>query len=292
VIGPRINAAGRMESGKKAVEMLISSTSEHAVEAGNYLDKNNSDRRDLDIYTTQQALAMIEESSILQTKKTTVLFDPTWHKGVIGIVASRLTETYYRPTIMLTQSNGVVSGSARSVKDFDVYEAISACSNLLEQFGGHKYAAGLTLKPENVKEFQDKFEEVVSSTITEEMLIPEIEIDAEINLNDITPAFYNILKQFGPFGPGNMNPIFLTKNVSDKGYASIVGKNHLKMELIQKGQGTEDGGRKGFPAIAFGMSDDYEFVAKKNPFTVCYYINEQEWEGKTYLQLQVKDIKK
>ncbi len=286
VIGPRINAAGRMESGKKAVEMLISATPEHAIEAGNYLDKNNSDRKDLDIYTTQQALAMIQESSILQTRKTTVLFDPNWHKGVIGIVASRLTETYYRPTIMLTQSNGVVSGSARSVKDFDVYEAISACSDLLVQFGGHKYAAGLTLKPENVKAFQDKFEEVVSATITEEMLTPEIEIDAELNLNDITPGFYNILKQFAPFGPGNMNPIFMSKNVSEKGYTSIVGKNHLKMELIQPGM------TKGIPAIAFGMDEHYEYVAKKNPFTVCYHINEQEWEGKTYLQLQVKDLKK
>lgn len=301
VIGPRINAAGRMESGKKAVEMLISSTPEHAIEAGNYLDKNNSDRRDLDIYTTQQALAMIEESSILQSRKTTVLFDPNWHKGVIGIVASRLTETYYRPTIMLTQSNGVVSGSARSVKDFDVYEAISACSHLLEQFGGHKYAAGLTMLPENVEAFKNKFEEIVCATITEEMLIPEIEIDAEINLNDITPGFYNILKQFSPFGPGNMNPIFMTTNALEKGYTSIVGKNHLKMELIQasprptltfsKGEG---GNPKGIslPAIGFGMDEHYEFVAKKNPFTVCYHINEQEWEGKTYLQLQVKDLKK
>jgi len=303
VIGPRINAAGRMESGNKAVEMLISSTPEHAIEAGNYLDKNNSDRRDLDIYTTQQALAMIEESSILQTKKTTVLFDPNWHKGVIGIVASRLTETYYRPTIMLTQSNGVVSGSARSVKDFDVYEAISTCSDLLEQFGGHKYAAGLTMLPENVSAFQQKFEEVVSATITDEMLIPEIEIDAEINLGDITSGFYNILKQFSPFGPGNMNPIFMTKNVSEKGYTSIVGKNHLKMELHQTSPrlaptlSTGEGGSPkeraaSFAAIGFGMDEHYEFVAKKNPFTVCYNINEQEWEGKTYLQLQMKDLKK
>ena len=294
VIGPRINAAGRMESGKKAVEMLISSTPEHAIEAGNYLDKNNSDRRDLDIYTTQQALAMIEESHILQNKKTTVLFDPSWHKGVIGIVASRLTETYYRPTIMLTQSNGVVSGSARSVKDFDVYEAISACTELLEQFGGHKYAAGLTLKPENVKAFQEKFEEIVSSTITDEMLIPEIEIDAEIKLSDITPGSYNILKQFGPFGPGNMNPMFLTKNVSDRGNASIVGKNHLKMDLVQTSPPAPLPRERGvcIPAIAFGMDDRYEFVARKNPFSVCYHINEQEWEGKTYLQLLVKDLKK
>lgn len=293
VIGPRINAAGRMENGKKAVEMLISSTAEHATESGQYLDKTNSDRRNLDIYTTQQALQMIAESSLLQTKKTTVLFDPTWHKGVIGIVASRLTETYYRPTIMLTQSNGVVSGSARSVKDFDVYEAISACSDLLEQFGGHKYAAGLTMLPENVEAFKKKFEEVVCCTITDEMLIPEIEIDAELNLADITPAFYNILKQLAPFGPENMNPVFMTKNVSDKSYTSIVGRNHLKMDLLQKGQG--DSKReieKSISAIGFGMSDHYDFIAKKNAFNMCYTIREQEWEGKTYLQLQVKDIKK
>lgn len=291
VIGPRINAAGRMESGKKAVEMLISSTPEHAIEAGNYLDKNNSDRRDLDIYTTQQALAMIDENSILRSRKTTVLFDPNWHKGVIGIVASRLTETYYRPTIMLTQSNGVVSGSARSVKDFDIYEAISACSDLLEQFGGHKFAAGLTMCPENVEAFKQKFEEVVSKNITDEMLVPEIEIDAEINLSDVTPGFYNILKQFSPFGPGNMNPIFLTTNVSDKGYASIVGKNHLKIELVEK-SAKQSPASKGVPAIGFGMDEHYESVAGKNPFIVCYHINEQEWEGKTYLQLQIKDIKK
>lgn len=283
VIGPRINAAGRMESGRKAVELLISSSTEHAIESGQYLNKNNSDRRDLDIYTTQQALAMISESPVLQQQKTTVLFDPSWHKGVIGIVASRLTETYYRPTVLLTQSNGVVSGSARSVKDFDIYKALSACSDLLEQFGGHKFAAGLTLKPENVEAFQKKFEEVVSSSITDEMLIPEIEIDAAISLREITPAFYNVIKQFAPFGPGNMNPVFLTENVADRGYASIVGSNHLKFDVIHNDIK--------FPAIGFGLSMHYEYVAKKNPFTVCYHIREQQWEGKTYLQLQVKDLK-
>ncbi|HEY4800676.1 MAG TPA: DHHA1 domain-containing protein, partial [Bacteroidia bacterium] len=252
-----------------------------------------SERRDLDIYTTQQALAMIAESATLQQKKTTVLFDPSWHKGVIGIVASRLTETYYRPTVMLTQSNGIVSGSARSVKDFDLYEAISACSDLLEQFGGHKFAAGLTLKPENVEAFKIKFEEVVSATITDDMLVPEIEIDAAIGLQDITPGFYNILKQFAPFGPGNMNPVFLTENVADKGYANIVGSNHLKMNLTSPlGGGKPAAGEAKFPAIGFGLAEHYEFVAKKNPFTVCYNIREQEWEGKTYLQLQVKDLKK
>jgi single-stranded-DNA-specific exonuclease len=292
VIGPRINAAGRMESGKKAVEFLISSSAAQAIESGNYLNKNNSDRRDLDIYTTQQALQMINESTIMQQRKSTVLFDPNWHKGVIGIVASRLTESYYRPTVMLTQSNGIVSGSARSVKDFDLYEALSACSDLLEQFGGHKFAAGLTLKPENVKAFSEKFEEVVSATITDDMLIPEIEIDATIDFSEITPAFFNIIRQFAPFGPGNMNPIFMTENVSDRGYANIVGSNHLKMDLVHKGKGGKSEGQMfKFPAIAFGFAEHYDFVAKKNFFNVCYHINEQVWEGKTYLQLNVKDIR-
>ncbi len=168
-----------------------------------------------------------------------------------------------------------------------MYEALSACSDLLEQFGGHKFAAGLTLKPENVEAFKNKFEEVVSSTITDEMLIPEIEIDAAIGFTDITPSFYNLIRQFAPFGPGNMNPIFLTENVSDKGNASIVGTNHLKMDLSQQGYPQIK-----FPAIGFGMGEAYEYVGKKKPFSVCYNINEQTWEGKTYLQLQVKDLKK
>lgn len=286
IIAPRINAAGRMESGRKAVELLISSSSERARESGIDLNQHNTDRRDLDSTITQEALQMIAESEELQKRKTTVLFNPQWSKGVIGIVASRLIETYYRPTIILTQSNGMLSGSARSVKDFDVYEAISACSDLLEQFGGHKYAAGLSLKEENLKAFAKKFEEVVSSTIDEKLLIPEIEIDAAVNFSDITPKFYSVLKQFAPFGPGNMTPIFLTENVFDKGYASIVGTNHLKMDLIQKGE------EKKIPAIGFSLGGYYEFVAKKNSFTVCYNIREQEWSGKIYLQLQVKDLKK
>lgn len=283
MIGPRINAAGRMESGRKAVELLISSSTEHAMDPGQSLDKNNSDRRDLDIYITQQALAMIAENPILQQRKTTVLFNPNWHKGIIGIVASRLIETYYRPTVLLTRSNDVISGSARSIKDFNIHKALEACSDLLEQFGGHKFAAGLILKPENIEAFQERFEQVVSSMITDDMLIPEIEIDAIISLHEITPAFYNVIKQFAPFGPGNMNPVFMTENVSDRGYASIVGSGHLKLDITQK--------NIKFPAIAFGLSEYYELVAGKNLFTVCYNIREQEWEGKTYLQLQVKDIR-
>ena len=290
VIGPRINAAGRMESGNKAVELLVSSSSEHAIESGNYLNKNNAERRDLDISTTQHALQLIHDDPVLKNRKSTVLFHPSWHKGVIGIVASRLTETYYRPTIMLTQSNGIVSGSARSVKDFDLYEALSACSDLLEQFGGHKFAAGLTLKPENVEAFSKRFEEVVSASITDDMLTPEIEIDAAISFPEITPSFYNLIKQFAPFGPGNMNPVFFTEQVVDRGYASIVGTNHLKMDLIdttsQKGEGPVK-----FPAIGFGMACHYDLVAGKKPVQVCYHLNEQQWEGKPYLQLNVKDIK-
>jgi single-stranded-DNA-specific exonuclease len=291
VIGPRINAAGRMESGNKAVEFLISNSAGHAIESGKYLNKNNADRRDLDVFTTQQALAMIAESPVLQQKKATVLFHPQWHKGVIGIVASRLTEVYYRPTILLTQSNGVVSGSARSVKDFDIYEAISACSHLLEQFGGHKFAAGLTLKPENVEAFRNAFEEEVSKTITDEMLIPEIEIDALINFNEATPALYNILKQFSPFGPGNMVPVFTTKNVIHKSNASIVGSNHLKLSLIQNNpQGATDEKPIVIPAIGFKMAHHYDFVSKASSFSICYTLKEQEWEGKTFLQFDLKDI--
>lgn len=286
VIGPRINAAGRMESGKKAVELLISSSSTQATESGIYLNKNNSDRRELDVNTTREALAMIAGNVELQCKKTTVLFNPAWHKGVIGIVASRLTETYYRPTIMLCQSNGVVSGSARSVKNYDIYEALHACNDLLDQFGGHKYAAGLTLKPENVEVFIQRFEEIVSQSITDEMLIPEIEIDAEINLQDITPNFYKIIKQFAPFGPENMAPVFISKDVSDRGYATIFGTNHLKMDLIQnKNRAVK------FPAVGFGLSNYFEHIANRNPFKVCYSIRDQDWEGKNYLQLQVKDIR-
>lgn len=291
-IGPRINAAGRMESGRKAVELLTSSSAEHAIESGSYLNKNNLDRRDLDQLTTQQALRMLQDNPVLQTKKTTVLFDPAWHKGVIGIVASRLTESYYRPTIMLTQSNGMVSGSARSVKDYDIYQALDACSDLLEQFGGHKFAAGLSMKPENVEAFIHRFEEVVSSSITDDMLIPEIEIDAELAMNDITPGFYNILKQFAPFGPGNMSPVFLSRKVTDRGYANIVGANHLKMDITQPASEGNGKTPARLPAIGFGMAGYFEYIVKRNPFDVCYALNEQEWEGNKYIQLQVKDIKK
>lgn len=286
VLGPRINAAGRIASGKNAVEMLISDNIDAAGATGKIINKNNLERKDLDVLITRQALEMIGEDARLIGRKTTVLFHPGWHKGVIGIVASRLTEKYYRPTIMLAESNGKATGSARSVKDFDVYKAIESCSDLLEQFGGHKYAAGLTLKIENVEAFSERFEKVVSDTIEADMLIPKVEIDASLNLSDINPKFYRILKQFAPFGPGNMMPVFLTKGVIDKGYAKLVGTNHLKLDIVDP----DDPGIS-YSAIAFNQGEHFEYISKKIPFNVCYTIEENEWNGNVTLQLNVKDIK-
>jgi single-stranded-DNA-specific exonuclease len=285
-VGPRINAAGRIDTGRNAVALLVSDNHDDAKESGININTNNTERRALDVSITQHALSMIDENEELIKRKSTVLFHSEWHKGVIGIVASRLTEKYYRPTIVLTESNGKATGSARSVKDFDVYDAIEACSDLLEQFGGHKYAAGLTLKLENLPAFQKKFEEVVSATIQDHMLIPEISIDMELELSDITPKFYRILKQFEPFGPGNMSPVFMSKNLSDKGYVRIVGNNHLKLD-IQSAMNPKET----FSAIAFGQAQHFEEILRKKTFSACYAIEENEYNGKVSLQLNVKDLK-
>lgn len=285
-IGPRINAAGRIQTGRDAVALLISDNHDHAKTSGISINATNTERRTLDVSITQHALSMIDGNPELAERRSTVLFHSDWHKGVIGIVASRLIEKYYRPTIVLTESNGKATGSARSVKDFDVYNAIEACSDLLEQFGGHKYAAGLTLKLENLAAFQQRFEEVVSATIEEHMLIPEIEIDAEIELNEITPKFFRILKQFEPFGPGNMSPIFKSNSLVDKGYVRIVGNNHLKMDIQSANKPKET-----FPAIAFGQAQHFDEVLRKKTFSACYAIEENEFNGKVSLQLNVKDMK-
>lgn len=282
-IGPRINAAGRIEDARKAVELLIAANQEIANDAGKNINGKNIERRAIDISITEHALKMVTQDKDFANKKTTVLFHPEWHKGVIGIVASRLTEKYYRPTVILTQSNGLVTGSARSVKDFDIYNAIEECNVLLEQYGGHKYAAGLTLKLENLTAFQQKFEEVVSSTIAEHLLVQEIEIDAIIKLNDITPSFYKILKQLGPFGPGNMTPVFKSEGVFSDGYAKIVGKNHLKLRISSPEKISYD-------AIAFQFGSYFHDISK-NRFDICYTIEENLWQGETSLQLNVKDIK-
>jgi single-stranded-DNA-specific exonuclease len=286
LVGPRINAAGRIETGKKSVELLVCEDLVSAMEIGEYININNTERKTLDSNITQAALDMILADKKQASRKSTVVFSRDWHKGVVGIVASRLIETYYRPTIVLTESNGLITGSARSVKDYDIYDAIDACSDLLEHFGGHKYAAGLSLKPENLEAFMEKFENIVSGTIEENMLIPEVEIDATLELTDISSKFYRVLKQFAPFGPGNMAPVFLTTGLVDKGHARIVGQNHLKFCVMYPGIYKPE-----YNAIAFGQSDNLQVVMNGKPFSLCYHIDENEWQGVVSLQLVVKDIK-
>ena len=286
VLGPRINAAGRIKTGRDAVALLISDCVESATLSGQNINITNTARRALDVDITAQALSMIDDNEELIARKSTVLYHPDWHKGVVGIVASRLIEKYYRPTIVLTESNGKVTGSARSVKDFDVYNAIESCADLLEQFGGHKYAAGLTLKIENVEALQIRFEEIVCSTIEDYMLIPEIEIDAELELKNINAKFFRVLKQFSPFGPGNMAPLFVTKSIVDKGYVRIVGNNHLKMDVQ-----TAQNPRESIPAIAFSQAGNFDNVLRKKIFSACYAIEENEYNGTTSLQLNIKDMR-
>lgn len=284
-IGPRINAAGRMHTGRKAVELLISNDPQSAGLVGQDIQLNNVERQRLDKEITEEALEMIAGDKNTAAAKSTVVFKEDWHKGVVGIVASRLIERHFRPTIVLTQSNGMVSGSARSVPGFDVYNAIEQCSDLLEQFGGHMYAAGLTMKRENVGRFQRKFEEVVAGSITPEMLIPAIDISAELSFDQITPKFIRILKQFEPFGPQNMKPIFVSRGVRDTGNSRIVGTDHLKLELEQeKYPGIIFGG------IAFGQADKLELIRNGQSFDLAYVLEENEWNGNVSIQLNVKDM--
>lgn len=287
-LGPRINAAGRMDHGRNAVNLLLAETEDNAIDGASTLQDNNNVRKQLDKDITEEALSIIRNSPALLMRKTTVLCQPHWSKGVIGIVASRLIESYYRPTIVLTEKDGLVSGSARSVSGYDVYEAIKACEDLLEQFGGHKYAAGLSMKKENLAAFEERFEAVVSATIKEEHLSPEITVDADLDLISVTPGFYKILKQFAPFGPGNMRPVFLARYCRDKGYSKIVGENHLRLTLTQDGKHSITG-------MAFGQAIwAKEILMKDNsqPVDIVYNIEENEWQGETTLRINVKDIKK
>lgn len=286
LVGPRINAAGRIESGKNAVELLVCDDYDKAVLLGDQINQCNNERRNLDSSATQEALELISQDTTIQDTLATVVYNPNWHKGVIGIVASRLTDTYYRPTIVLTQSNGLITGSARSIKEFDIYDAIEACSDLLEHFGGHKYAAGLSLKPENLQPFREKFERIVRQMIDHNKLVPEIEIDDQLNLKDINDKFFKILKQFAPFGPENMAPVFLTTGLVNTGYSRIVGNNHLKLSVVHPRISSLP-----FDGIAFQQGDKYPEIIKGRPFHVCYHIEENEWNGKVTLQLNVKDIK-
>ena len=286
MIGPRINAAGRIESGKNSVRLLITKDLDDAKRVAVQINEHNTERKTLDTFATQQALGMIGADAQLKSARSTVIYHPDWHKGVIGIVASRLTETYYRPTIVLTLSNGLITGSARSVRDFDIYEAVDACSDLLEHFGGHKFAAGLSLKPENLDAFRKRFESVVSERLQGIELVPVLEVDALLALNKINSRFYSILRQFAPFGPGNMAPLFVTKGVMDAGGSRIVGKNHLKLSVVHP-----DIAGGPFSAIAFQQGERFGLIEKQIPFNICYHIEENEWNGSVNLQLNIKDIK-
>ncbi len=284
-IGPRINAAGRIDHALGAVDLLLENDYQQAKEKALQIDAFNQERRVFDAEITKEALEMISSSEELKKANSTVLYKEDWHKGVIGIVASRCIEQYYRPTIILTKSNGKVSGSARSVIDFDVHEAIDACADLLEQFGGHKYAAGLTMKEENVPAFQKKFEEAVSERITKELLTATIDLEFELPFERVDRKFLGLLDQMQPFGPENMTPVFMTSNVEDNGYSKRVGEDgsHLKLDLIQNGHKAS--------GIAFGMGDYIDIVQSGQPFSVCYTVEKNVFRGKTTVQLMVKDIK-
>lgn len=287
-IGPRINAAGRMESGRLAVELLTSSDEHSAAVVGEKINDNNNERKSIDREITQEALEMVQSGAALSSSAATIVYNPNWNKGVVGIVASRLVEAFYKPTIVLTKSNDFITGSARSVAGFDLYEAIDSCADLMENFGGHVYAAGLTLREENLPEFVRRIEEFISKRITQEMLTPFTEIDARLEFSQITPKFFRLLKQFQPFGPGNTNPVFQTENVYDGGKGRKVGADgvHMKLDLIDEKQPFHQ-----IPAIAFNMSEYFDYIKAGNPFDICYSIVENYYRGNSTLQLRIKDIR-
>ncbi|KFF20284.1 single-stranded-DNA-specific exonuclease RecJ [Flavobacterium hydatis] len=284
IVAPRINAAGRIKHGNHAVELLTEFDFEQAQQFASEIEKYNADRKDLDKQITKEAFQQIEKNQE-QDRFSTVVFQEDWHKGVIGIVASRLIETYYRPTLVFTKSGDKYAASARSVKGFDVYNALDACSSHLEQFGGHMYAAGMTLKEENYPAFKEAFERQVEKTILPEMLTPEIEVDAEINFTDITPKLIRILKQFEPFGPLNMTPVFMTKNVKDTGYAKAMGADEDHLKLFVKQNNSE-----GISAIGFGLGKKLDLATNQKEFQAAYCISENEWNGNVSIQLMLKDI--
>ncbi|MBQ9311057.1 MAG: single-stranded-DNA-specific exonuclease RecJ [Bacteroidales bacterium] len=288
-IGPRINAAGRMETGRLAVELLTATESGKAMLVGEKINNNNNERKNVDREITAEALEMVQKGRSLAREHVTIVYNPNWNKGVVGIVASRLVEAFYKPTVVLTKSNGFVTGSARSAGKFDLYAAIESCADLMENFGGHTYAAGLTLKEDRLEEFARRMDEFVKNNITEEMLTPVVNIDSELDFSQITPKFFRILKQFQPFGPGNHNPVFMTRNVYDAGDGRKVGAGgaHMKLDLIQ-----EDSPYHKVPAIAFNLADYFEYIKEGNPMDVCYAIVENYYAGTSFTQLRVRDMRK
>jgi single-stranded-DNA-specific exonuclease len=281
MIAPRVNAAGRMDDARKAVQMFISNSYQQALQYAEMLHSDNSDRKEADQTITVEALKLINDNTDWASRKSTVVFQSHWHKGVVGIVASRLIEHYYRPTIVLTQSGDYVAGSARSVAGFNVYEAIHKCRDLLLGYGGHFYAAGMTLPTENVTAFRDRFEEVVASSITDELLVPEIIIDAEVELKDLRSSFYNILTQMEPFGPGNTKPVFVVRNVCNSGNSRVVKENHIKFSI------TCD--NITFSGIGFNMASKFQLLEK--PIDIVFTLDENDWNGNKSLQLRVIDCK-
>lgn len=281
VIAPRVNAAGRMDDAKKAVQLFVEDDYNKALEFAEMLHSDNTDRKEADSNITFEALELINADILLQNKKTTVVFKDHWHKGVVGIVASRLIETYYRPTVVLTESSGIATGSARSVPGFNLYEAIHACREYLLGYGGHFAAAGLSLLPENVEAFANKFEDIVATTIPAHLLIPEIIIDTEISFAGLTQNFYNIICQMEPFGPENMRPVFIAKNVQDTGYSKIVKEQHIRFVVKQD--------KFSFTGIGFNLAAKFELL--KNPVDIVFTLDENEWNGNVSLQLKVIDLR-
>ena len=287
-IGPRINAAGRMESGRLAVELLMAEDEASAVRVAGIINDNNNERKNIDREITQEALDMVRNGSALSSDNVTIVYNPLWNKGVVGIVASRLVEAYYKPTVVLTKSNGFITGSARSVQGFDLYAAIENCADLMENFGGHVYAAGLTLKEENLEEFCRRMDRFVAGSIIPEQKVPVTEIDSRLDFAQITPKFLRILKQFQPFGPGNANPVFLTEDVYDAGNGRKVGAGgvHVKLDLMQESQPYHQ-----IAAIGFNMADFYDYIHAGNPIDVCYSVVENFYRGSSTVQLRIKDMR-
>ncbi|WP_301708847.1 single-stranded-DNA-specific exonuclease RecJ, partial [uncultured Duncaniella sp.] len=286
-IGPRINASGRMQSGKEAVDLLVSRDSADAFARAKEIDGYNQDRKELDKQITEEANTILEERDVSHSrKKSIVIYNKNWHKGIIGIVASRLTELYYKPTVVLTHANGLATGSSRSVQGFDVYSAVESTRDLLENFGGHTYAVGLSLKEENIPEFTRRFEEYVNANIRTDQLTPLLDIDAYLTFSEITPEFLTLLRKFNPFGPGNTKPIFCTRRVTDFGTSKLVGKlgEHIKLEVV------DDTSGKVFNGIAFNSAEYFDHIHSGKPFDICYTIEENKRKGSQSVQFLVKAI--
>ena len=283
IIAPRVNAAGRMDDARKAIQMFIEQDLEKATAFAQMLHDDNTDRREADSSITGEALAIIQGDIVLENRKSTVIYQPHWHKGVIGIVASRLMEHYYRPTIVLTKSGDVVSGSARSIPGFNIHEGLHQCQDLLLGFGGHYFAAGMTMRPDNVLAFAERFEEIVSASVAEEFFTPELTINAELNFDEITPAFFRILTQMEPFGPENNMPVFIARGVRDDGWSKIVKEKHVRFSVRQKGLS--------LTGIGFNLADKFSLLRDQQPVDLVFTIDENEWNNEKKLQLKITDLR-